>query len=235
MKPMGKILFGSFLLLPLALGLVSCRTVNKLDEYRVEDATMAVDMRVPPAPTFKIGYWVTLDSDHPVRTVLSIGTTIAKASEASEAEARMRQALASVDVPGILLAEASSACTTALDARREPQKQGADYLLDLDIHDYGIEADSPWQGVSLNLKLTASLFHNESGDLVWRRSIAMHQNASPAMFGFGSIVGNIVTAAALSELSTEQLEEGFQRLAVESARSLARTMEDDLYEARYDR
>jgi hypothetical protein len=234
MRPSLKVIAGACLLLGAALLLASCETVNRLDRYSVEDATLAVDMRVPPEPTMKVGYSVTFDLHDPLVTVLSVGTNIAKAGEASEAEVRMREALQSVDVPAILLKEATSACAQALDARLEDRRIDADYLLNLDVHEYGIEADSPGGGVSLRLRLTASLYHNNSGELVWRRGIVVHKNASPSLFGLGDIVGNIVSAGALSDMSIEQMAAGFTRLAEDSARVVARTMEDDLYAARYD-
>ncbi len=211
-----------------AVGLFACQTVNRLEDYRIRGAAVAVDVPAPPAPAFKIDYSVTLDSHNPLATALSIGTNLAKANEASLAEGRMREALGSVDVRGILRQEAESACATALGAEVSPEGAGADFLLSLEIHEYGLEADSPWQGVRLFMRVTARLYDNESGDLAWRRSITVDQNASPEMFGMGSIVGNIVTAASLSELSTEELAQGFEGLARESARVIARRLEHDL-------
>lgn len=211
-----------------ALGLFSCQTVNRLEDYRVRGAAVAVDVPAPPAPAFKINYSVTLDRHDPLGTAISIGTNLVKANEASLAEGRMREALGEVDVPGILGQETESACTTALGAVVSPERAGADFLLSLEIHEYGLEADSPWQGVRLFMRVTARLYHNGSGDLAWRRSITVDQSASPEMFGMGSIVGTIVTAASLSELSTEELAQGFGELARESARAIARRLEHDL-------
>jgi hypothetical protein len=224
---------GAFPLLALSLVLVSCQTVNKFNDFNVQNTTMAFDLKTPPAATFKINYKVTLDSHNPVGSALSIGTSIVKANEAANAEDRMRQALGSVNVPEILLQEAEGACTAALDVQVDPEIQSADFQLALDIHEYGLEADSPWQGVRLNLRVTASLYHNQSRELVWRRVFSVHQSASPQMFGVPSPVGDIMTAAALSELSTEDLSRGFNALAVDTARSIAHRMEDDFYKAHF--
>jgi hypothetical protein len=214
--------------------LASCTTINRLDRYRIEDATLATDMRVPPAATLDINYSVHIDSKNPIVTALSVGTTIIKASEASRAEAAMREALTGVDVPGIILGETSRACASALDARLVSGRgQKADYILDLDIREYGIKASSPGSAVSLHLRMVATLSHNRSGDIVWRRNISVDDPAMPQMFGVGHIVGDIVTAGVLSSLTVEQLEEGFRQLALESARSVARRLERDLYKARY--
>lgn len=213
--------------------LASCTTVNNLDKYRIEDASLAADMRVPPEPTLAIDYSVRIDSKNPIGTALSVGTTIIKASEAQKAEALMREALQNVDLPAIVLKESSQWCASALDARLAGRGQKADYLLDLDIREYGIQASSPGSAVSLHMRLTATLFHNRSGEIVWRRNIQVDDPASPQMFGVGHIVGNIVTAGALANLSVPQLEDGFENLALESARSIVRRLERDFYRAKY--
>lgn len=214
--------------------LASCTTVNKLDRYRIENASLAADMRVPPEPTLAIDYSMRIDSKNPIATALSVGTTILKASEAQKAEALMREALRNVDVPGIVLDQSSQWCASALDARLAARGQKADYLMDLDIREYGIQAASPGSAVSLHMRLTATLYHNRSGEIVWRRNITVNDAASPQMFGVGHIVGNIVTAGALSSLSVSQLEEGFKNLANESARSIVRRLEKDFYRAKYN-
>ena len=157
-----------------------------------------------------------------------------KASEAAKAEPIMREALRSVDVPAIVLEEASQACASVLDARPVESGQKADYLLDLDIYEYGIEAPSWSSSVSLHLSMMAIIYHSGSGEIVWRRKhITVDIPASAQMFGLGAAMGDIVSAAVLSSLTVDQLEEGFQRLALESARRVARILEDDFYRARY--
>jgi ABC-type uncharacterized transport system auxiliary subunit len=233
MKNSAKTIRGACLVLLLAAA-AGCTTVNKFDSYRVEGATVSVSMRKPPEPTLDVSYNITLDPRDQLRTALSVGTTILKAYEASEIEPLMIRALSVVDVPGIIETEAYSACLAALDARSDDRRFEADYLLDLDIRKYGIDADSPWGAVSLSVRLTARLFHNGSGELVWRRDFSVRKQASPDMFGFGEIAGNIVSAAALANLSDQDLAKGFEQLADFTARSFARTLEDDLYEARFE-
>ena len=217
----------------LAMLTSSCATINKLDKYDIANATLAASMRVPPQPTFNIHYSVKIDAKDPIGTAFSVGTNLAKAEQAEKAEGRMREALASVDVPEIVLRETSAACIQALGAKKAAAKMLADYLLDLEIREYGVNAASAGSSVSLRMHMTASLHHNRSGELVWRRDINVDNQASPDMFGGGQIVGNLVTAMALSELSVDQLAKGFEQLAVESARSVARRLENDLYSARY--
>jgi ABC-type uncharacterized transport system auxiliary subunit len=234
MKKIAQILRAGCIAFLAAAALAACTTVNKFDSYRVEGSTVAVSMMKPPQPSMDVNYNVTIDAHNPVLTAISVGTNIAKANEAAKVAPMMRDALSNVDVPGIVLKEAYTACLAALDAYGEENKFAADYLLSLDIEEYGIHAHSYSGEVTLSIDLTARLFHNASGELVWRRDFSMRKAASPVMFGFGNeVVGTIISAAALSNLSQEDLEDGFERLAEDAARSIARTLEDDIYNARF--
>jgi ABC-type uncharacterized transport system auxiliary subunit len=219
--------------LALALVLASCQTVNKLDTASFEGATLAADMQTPPAPRLDIRYDITLDSRNPVYSTLSVMTNIAKAGQAHKAENAMREALSSVDVPSIILDKAYVACAAALRAQYEKQETRADYLLLLSIHDWGIEATSPGTAVTLHIRLTASLFRNQGGDVIWRRNFTVNDPASPEMFGLGQIVGTMVTATVLSNMTAQQLADGFEELARRSARSVAKHLQSDLRSARY--
>lgn len=216
-----------------AAAFASCATVNRLDRYRPDAATVAANLRVPPEPKFDVHYSVTFDTRNPVGTALSIGTNIAVAAEAKRAESRMEEALLSVDIPSIVLEESYTACAKALDARKVGDRNRSAYLLDVEIREYGLRASSPHGAVSLVMKLTARLYDNRDERLIWRRKIATDDPATPVMFGFGGIIGNVVTAGVLANLSTEEIAKGFERLARESSRSLARRLERDLYAARY--
>lgn len=222
----------------LAVGLAmllvaSCATVNRFDEYRVEGTDIAADMRVPPEPEIASDYSVKIDNEDPIGTVLSVGTSIAKASQVSQATDRMREALDEVDVPTIVFEETFVGVAEALQARMVEDRHEADLFLDIEIKEYGISAGSSGGHVALEMRVMARLYHVPTGELIWRRNISHEDQANPYMFGIGGTAGNVLTAAALAELSTEEMIEGFDRLASSLAREIARRMENDLYDARY--
>ncbi|HET6485596.1 MAG TPA: hypothetical protein VFH83_04205 [Spirochaetia bacterium] len=210
-----------------ALVLASCAT-SRLQAYHLYGSALSAQLLVPPEPTMDVHYNVTLDANNPVGSVLSVGSNLAKASQATKAEQAMREALTSVDVPGIVLEEAYSTCVSALQAQRHDAVDGSDFRLVVDIRQYGIQARSMSGAVTLHMALTASIVHVMSGDLVWRRGITINDAANPQMFGLGDIVGNMVTASALSEMTPEQLAVGFKNLAMEAGRSVARSLDRDL-------
>ena len=70
-------------------------------------------------------------------------------------------------------------------------------------------------------------------ELAWRREITVDQPADPDMFGIGPIIGNMVTATVLYNMTQDDLVRGFKQLASMTARRVARDLEDDLDYARF--
>ena len=233
MKASRRILWGVLAAATVSVLLTSCTTINRLDRYEIEGATLATDMREAPEPRLGIDYHVRIDSKNPIGTALSVGTNLLKASEAEKAEANMLRALDSVDVPAIVLSETGRAAARALDADLVERSQRPELLLDLEIREYGIQAPSWGSAVTLHMSIVATLYHTKSRDTIWRRAVTVDDPASPQMFGMHQVVGDVITAGVLSSLTVEQLEEGFRALATESARSVSRRLEKDFYRAVY--
>ena len=216
-----------------AVVLASCTTVNRLGEFDLQGRTMAAEMRLPPEPKMDVNYQVKIDFSNPIGTALNVGSNIAKAANANRVDSLMRDALQVVDVPGMVRDESYSTSLTVLGAQEEEDPLAADYLLDFDIHKWGIHAGSWTSAVSLRMKLTAILYSNAEKTIVWRRDIEVERDATPEMFGLDSTIGNFVTTAALASLSEEDLQNGFDQLARDTALTISRTLQNDLYDARY--
>jgi hypothetical protein len=221
-----------------ALLLSACTTVNNLDKYDFEGSRMAVEMRTPPEPRLYVDYDIETSSHSAVITALSFMTNVAKANQANRAREEMRAALMDVDVPEIIRAEAFSACAASLGAEQASSRRGADYLLSISMEEWGIDARSPFSAVSLRIRLVASIapaagraIHGD--ELAWRREVTVDQPADPEMFGIGNILGNMVTATVLSNMTEDELARGFKELASRTARRVAMELERDLDTARY--
>ena len=215
------------------LSAMSCTTVNRLGEFDVQGKSLAAEMRLPPPPEMDVHYRVNVDFSDPIGMAITFGTNIAKAANADRVDALMREALMAVDVPSIVRDEAYSASLSVLDAIQEDNPRNADYVLNLDIHRYGVHAGSWATAVTLRIRMTARLLSNETGEVVWRRDLEVDRHATPVMFGLDPNIGNVVTAGELASLSEEGLELGFAELARDTALTVARTLQDDLYSARF--
>jgi hypothetical protein len=215
-----------------AVLLASCATVNRLDDIRLDDAALASVLAPPPPPSLDTWYHLGIDTHDPVGTVLRVGSSIVMAAEAEKAGERMREALEEVDVPATVLEESSARCARALGADRVDDTRDAGFVLDLEIEEYGIDAPSWGGAVALQIDLTVRLYERRSRDLVWRRHVGVHQQATPEVFGLPTAAGNIFTAAMLASLSTEEMARGFENLAHDAARIVGNTLERDLRKAR---
>ncbi len=137
-------------------------------------------MPMPPAPRLNVEYDFTLDSHNPVFSALSVLTNLAKAHQAQQAENTMRDALGSVDVPTLIRDETFSACAFSLGSDRAGSLRDADYILTLDVRDWGMEARNAGTAVSLRIRLEARLYEQyEAGTSIWSREINVDQAASP--------------------------------------------------------
>jgi len=212
--------------------LASCVTVNRLEDVRLDDATLASVLAPPPPPSLDTWYDLSIDTHNPVGTVLRVGSSIVMAAEAEKAGERMREALQVVDVPAVVYEESSTRCARALGAEPVADTRDADFVFDLEIEEYGIDAPSWGGAVALQIDLTARLYERGSRDLVWRRRIGVHQQATPEVFGLPPAAENIFTAAMLASLSTEEMARGFESLAHDAARIVGNTLERDLRKAR---
>ncbi|HTP59872.1 MAG TPA: hypothetical protein VMM82_13205 [Spirochaetia bacterium] len=223
---------GALVILSL-LALSSCETVNRLGQYDYKGQGMAAQMRLPPEPKMDVHYYVKVDFSDPIGMALNVGSNIAKAANADRVEGLMRQALSVVDVPGMVRDEAYSTCLSVLEAGREENADDAEYLLDFDIHTWGIHASSWVSAVTLRMKLTVTLYSNADKTIVWRRGMDVERPATPVMFGLDQTVGNFVTSAMLGGMSEESLVNGFDQLARDTAFEVSRTLQNDLFDARY--
>jgi ABC-type uncharacterized transport system auxiliary subunit len=215
------------------LALASCATINRLDPYELQGSRLGAQMRTPPQPRVHVAYDVTLTSRNPVFSALSVLTNLAKAAQADKADLAMRQALDTVDIPGIVMADSFAGCADALGASQVDNPRDSDFYLDMDIRDWGIEADSPGSAVSLHMEMNVRLVRALGREIIWERTLTVNEPASPTWFGLGQIVGNMVTATALYEMTADELATGFKQMARETSNYLVSLLQRDLDRARY--
>jgi len=215
-----------------SLLLASCVTVDELEPNSLRGERMTAYLMLPPQPEVSVSYDLTFDPDNPVKTVVSIGTNLAKSSAAAAAEDRMRSALASVDVPARILELSYAQCADSLGAIRvyhskDTKAAQAPYAFVLDIRSYGIDAASHSGNVRFHVSLVASI--RGPDELIWRRSISTDESVHPAVFGLPDEVGSVLTVGVLASLSEDEMRAGFERLIDETARNIARKLDRDLY------
>lgn len=204
-----------------------CVSYPELATRPFVDRGIAAELRLTPLPQIDVSYDIRFDPDNPVGTVLSIGTNIAKAGHAEKAEERMLKALRGMDVPEIIRRETLAGVAFILRSNPVESSKNADYLLDIDIREYGMSAGSAG-GVSFEVDVEIDLLDLSAGDAVWHDRTYINEPVSPELFGVNDIVGNVVSVGVLAELSESDIVRGFESLGREAARRITRELESDL-------
>ena len=221
------VLFVSF-----ALALVGCSSVNHLRDYKFRDQTVAADMLTPPRPEVFTGSDVWIDANDPISSILRVGTTIAKEVEAAEAQERMDRALEQVDVPERIRERTLQRCAKVLKSNPIDESDQAEFLLDMEIRNYGIDAKSWTAGTYFKIDVLVQIIDNRTNALVWKRKIKERQPISAEIFGLGRAAENVISAVALSNLSEDEIATGFRHLADYTADRIAARLQKDLAKAR---
>jgi hypothetical protein len=222
-------------LVAVALGLVvlvGCAGNGALAEHRFRGRTLAGSMRAAPEPRVFADYSVRLDRRDPVGSVLGVATSIAKAGSVQKAQARLERALEAVDVPEEIRASAAEECAKVLGCDTVERAGGADYVLSMEIREYGIDATSSGGSTEFRVDLGVVLFGGEDERTIWKARVREETAITPEVFGLGGSVGNVLSAAALAELSEEEIGRGLMKLARSVAYRVADRLERDLTRAR---
>ncbi len=220
------------LLASLAFLAVACSSSNHLEDYNFDETTAAVVAAIPPRPAIfsDNAFWI--DRDRPWATALRLGTAIYKEREAYRAGKRMDEALDQIDVAERIARQSLLQTSRYLGYRPVNNPRRADYILDIKVHDYGLTADS-WDGaVHFFLDADVYLIDPTEDRVIWKYDVHEHEPVEHGIFGIGGSGGNVLSARALSTLSTEEMAEGFARLADFSADQITRVLREDYYDSR---
>ena len=215
----------------LVMGFAGC-TSTELALYRFDDLTMVVDARVAPGAEIDASYSIVVDPENPMRTALSIGSSLAKANQVAQLESKLREALRETDIRGIVEDELSEFVETTLGVRVVENRRAADLQLLIDIDSYGIDAGGPGSGIDFELSAVATLFDLRSGDRIWRTRESVSEPVSADVFGLPPVAGNVLSAVRLSEITEDEIAHGLERLARDAAWDIGLELEHDIYRAR---
>ena len=211
--------------------LASCAS-TELAYHDFADEPLQLVVFVAPGAEIEADYFVSFDPDDPVGTIISIGSSVAKAGQVEAVRDKMDVAMRDLDVGLILEEEVGSYFERIMEMRLTDSRSRASYVLNVEVEHYGIEASGPGSGVEFMLDGRAELFDHPSGDGIWRDRFRMSEPFSPVVFGLPGSAGNVLSAAMLSELTEEQIAAGIEKVTRDAAWEIAREFEDDLYRAR---
>jgi hypothetical protein len=211
----------------LMLTLTTCCSMNKLQGYEFREHTVSALLAHPRPPEIFTDNWTNVDFSNPVKAAIGIGTGIAKEVEVAKTRAKMDSAMGIVDIPEIVRSETLERGSQYLHYLPIEETNNSDYLFDIVIRHYGIDAKSWTASVYFKMNVKITLLDNRKGSEVWRRCFDERFPVSRVIFGLPGAAGNIITAVSLSQLTAEQIAQGLENLALHTSDLMIHKLQKD--------
>ncbi len=224
---------GTLLIVAAVLPAVACSPDHHLAEYDFTGGSLAVVAIAPPRAEVFSDMDLRVDRSDPLGTVLRAGTEIAREMSLEDFRLRLDSAANRVDVSGRMADRTLGDAARYLRARPVESASDADFELELRIRRYGIRADGWRSGAYFSLEGDMLLLDGATGRIIWRTNVRASDPVRPGAVDSDSpALTNVVTAVALSRMSTGEIEQALVSLADFSADALGRAFARALDEAR---
>lgn len=204
-----------------------------LNQYEFSTKTLALVFINPPEPELLHG-WYNLDGGgqlNAVQTVVGAGAKVAKEVEARKAQVRFDSAATQVDASAILAQRTLDRVSRYLGTRIVSTPETADYVLELNMKSYGIDARSN-RSTSIYARAEAVLLDRTSGREIWSEDVRARDRMTPYVIGTSNVPSAIFTAATLHTVSVEDFRRALEGLAGFTADAITNELRDDLRDLR---
>ncbi|HUF12578.1 MAG TPA: hypothetical protein VMN78_05745 [Longimicrobiales bacterium] len=225
---------GWFLVAAAGLLTTACGGGHRLADYDFRGRTIAVVHYAPASPELYTG-GRGVSSDNAIIAVLEAGSAVAVELESRRARARLDSAAMYVDVAERMADRTLDRATRYLGTRPVETEDEADYLLEVDVEKYGIDA-SGGGAATLFVEGEAILLDARSGREIWSREVSAWDRLTPSVTGPGSgATETILTAAALTRITVAEFQRVLEQLADYAADVMTDELREDLRDAREER
>jgi hypothetical protein len=216
----------------LLLTAVSCGPSHRLGEYNFRQAGLAAVCEVPPYPDILTGPLFVDPTSDPVAAVLRTGSRVAREISARRVEEKLDSATARVDLALLIESEGLRRAARVLGAGTRDERD-ADFLLEIWVNEYGIRATDWDAAATFFMDARATLVDRNDGREVWRADVRGENVVGPEVFG-PEAVRDVVTAAAIADLSLEDMVRALEQLAEFTAFEITERLRFDFQESRRD-
>jgi hypothetical protein len=212
--------------------LSGCAGRHHLASYDFSSRSLAVVYDLPPYPEVLTGPYVPGHFDDPIHAIVSAGSRIAKEVQARQVRRRLDSAATLVNVASLVADEAGVRAARYLGCRLIPEEERPDFRFEIRIRDYGIDAEDWDAAARFFVAAEVHLLDGRDGRLIWKTKVREKEPVSPELFGWPVAARNVVTAAALADLSVEELTRALEQLADYAADRVTRRLRDALEDSR---
>ena len=209
---------------------VACGGGNRLAEYDFAGGALALVDLGTPRPVLLTGEMDVETEEGALEAVLDAGSRVAKEASARKARSRLDSAARRVDMGEMMADRILERGSRYLGTRPVEAEAEADFLLELDVRDYGIDARS---GRDARLFVVADviLLERETGREIWSTEVRGRDRLVPSVEGV-DLPPDIFTAGGLTRISVDDFERILRGLADVSADAVADRLREDLRDAR---
>jgi hypothetical protein len=202
-----------------------------LNQYDFAQKTLALVFIDPPSPELLHG-WYNLDvGNNAIQTVVGAGAKVAKEREARRASARLDSAAVSVDVTTQLAQRTLERVSRYLGTRIVSTADGADYVLELNMRSFGIDARSN-RTTSLYVRAEAVLLDRNTGREIWSEDVRGTDRLTPYVIGTANVPSAIFTAATLHTVTVADFQEALDQLVTFTSDIITNELREKLRDVR---
>lgn len=217
--------------------LSACASAGRLGEYDFRDRALAVVIITPPRPQVFADAFpypgVPPDSVGGLReTLLAVGAEIVKGVGAAEAQRRLDEAAANVDVASIMADRTLERAGRILRMRPVEHARDAEFELEIRLHEYGLTSNDLNAQALFFVKAEVLLLDAADGSLVWKTKVDEADPVNQGSYGLDPRLADVITAATFATLSTEEIEAALAGLAEYCADRATRKLQQGYDKAR---
>lgn len=198
-------------LIVVVASIAACGGGHHLAEYPFSTRTLAVVYIAPPAPVLLTGYYDLRNSQNAVEAVVRAGADVVKEREGRRASARLDSATARVNIPAVLAERTLARASRYLGTRPITDEQQADYLMEVRMDRFGINAKAD-EAAYLFTYSEAVLLDRRTGREIWNVRVHGRDRLTPYVSSSNGIPGSVITAGTLGSVSVADFQGALNQL-----------------------
>lgn len=202
-----------------------------LNQYEFSDKTLALVFIEPPAPDLLHGWSHLRSGDNALQAVVRAGAGVAKEVEARRASARLDSAALSVDVESLLAQRTLERVSRYLGTRAVTTPNGADYVLEINMRSFGIDARSN-NATYLYTRAEAVLLDRRTGREIWNEDVRGSDRLTMYAVGTRDIPSAIITAGTLHTVTVADFQDALEQLTTYTSNLITNELRDKLRDVR---
>jgi hypothetical protein len=211
----------------------ACSNKQRLPQYDFRNRSLAVVTTAPPYPEILgTGISRARGGGDALETVLNVSSALALEVSAHRAMPKLRAAATSVNVRDRMGERVLEVAARHLRAVPVWTPGTSDYEIEIRIYRYGITSSSWNSGASFLIDAELFLLDGPSGRRIWKSHVRSTSPVRPLLSSGEPAVDGAVSALALANMSTEEIQAQLELLADFSADRLLTALIDALDDTR---